>query len=100
LQEKDYTKWFSLKATDKAIRNNQHKDIIERISRYAKYSLKAREREIEDWETWTFVRNAIVHTARRVSADLSQKWNNRYPSEGAPLNLTDKDLLKASLKPV
>ena len=47
--------------------------------------------ELEAWNKWTYVRNAIIHSGREVSADLTSIWRDRFPQLGDPLKLTDKD---------
>ena len=92
--EADFRKWFAVNVTDKLVRNKQHKEIIERISKFCRYALISISNEIDEWEKWTYVRNAIVHVARKVSSDLNRVWPERFATIGHDLAIDDEDLMK------
>lgn len=86
--------WFSNRITDKIVRNKQHSEIIQRIAKFGKCDLTPIQAEIEEWNKWTYVRNAIVHTGRRVSTDLNNVWPSKFPSVGSRLNVPNNELMK------
>jgi len=91
---KDFKLWFSDASTDKTVRNKQHTEIIARIAKMAKCDLKPMNSVIEEWNKWTYVRNAIVHSGRRVSSDLKNIWQSKFPTLGAKLNIPDNEIMK------
>ncbi len=93
LGSSDFKRWFSDKSTDKTIRNKQHSEIIKRIAKLAKIDLTPINVKIEQWNKWTYVRNSVVHTGRRVSSDLHEIWKARFPTIGANLNILNNELM-------
>ena len=86
--------WFSKKATDKIVRNKQHSEVIRKIAKFGKCDLTSVESAIDEWNKWTYVRNSVVHTGRRVSSDLSNVWPTKFPSIGSRLNIPNNELMK------
>jgi hypothetical protein len=90
----NFKQWFSNKTTDKTVRNKQHDEIIAKIARIAKCDLTPIINEIKEWNNWTYVRNSIVHSGRRVSTDLKGIWATKFPVVGAKLNIPNNELMK------
>lgn len=90
----NFKQWFSFRITDKNIRNKQHSEVIQKIASIAKCDIKPIMKQIEDWNKWTYVRNSVVHTGRKVSSDLSLAWNDRFPNIGSRLNIIDNEMMK------
>ncbi|KMQ64754.1 hypothetical protein ACM46_10995 [Chryseobacterium angstadtii] len=86
--------WFSQRVTDKYLRNSTHLKMLHKIQSLAKCDLKvAHKDKIEEWNKWTYVRNAIVHNGREVSEDLCRVWPEKYSTTGEQLSFTDKDFI-------
>ena len=86
--------WFAHKITDKYLRNKTHLKMIQKIQKVIKYNIDpAYKSKIEDWNKWTYVRNAIIHSGREVSQDLQRTWPEKYPNIGVQIALTDKDFV-------
>lgn len=95
LGKEDFREWFSSKVADKYMRNKTHLKMILRIQAILKYDLKKSKGDlIEEWNKWTYVRNAIVHNGREVSEDLHREWPEKFTRISAPLALLDKDLIR------
>ena len=77
---------------DKYLRNLTHLKMLLKLQSLIKRDFKTTHKvELEAWNKWTYVRNAIIHSGREVSADLTSIWRDRFPQLGDPLKLTDKD---------
>jgi hypothetical protein len=85
--------WLSDKIADKLIRNKQHSESIKKIADLAKCDIKSIQPKIELWNKWTYVRNSIVHTGRRVSHDLQCIWSDRYKNQGDRLEIKNNELM-------
>jgi hypothetical protein len=85
--------WFSEKVTDKTVRNKQHAEILKRIAKNSKCDLGPLKTKIDDWNKWTYVRNSIVHTGRRISSGLKAVWPERFSTKGSKLNILDNELM-------
>mgnify|MGYP006273109295 CR=1 FL=1 len=96
LSSTDNNEWFSQKIVDKYLRNKTHKEMIAKIARMIPCDIKKIDDSIELWDKWTYVRNSIVHSGRRVSKDLEKVWNERFPNLGSRLNLKDNELMHLS----
>lgn len=95
LKENSFPDWFSEKVTQQYIKNKTHLKSILRIEKLVKYDIyKSNKDLIEDWNKWTYVRNAIVHNGREVSEDLVRVWPERFNQIGSNLNLVDGDIIK------
>lgn len=90
----NFKHWFSVKITDKLIRNKQHSEIIKKIASLAKCDIKPIEEKISEWNKWTYVRNAIVHNGRMVSNDLNKIWGEKFPSIGKKINIPSNEIMK------
>lgn len=87
--------WFSQKMADKYLRNLTHLKMLIKLQGIVKQSFQTTyKQELEKWNKWTYVRNAIIHSGREVSEDLNREWSARFPKVGEPLNLTDKDCVE------
>lgn len=88
-------RWLANKVADKYLRNKTHREMIQRIDTFCKAGISAAKKdEIAEWSSWSLVRNAIVHTSRRVTAELSSAMPERFPTVGSPLKLNDRDLMR------
>ncbi|MCC4212960.1 hypothetical protein [Leeuwenhoekiella parthenopeia] len=95
MENDNVREWFAEKVTQKYIRNKSHLMMVKRLESMLKYQLNdPSDGLVEDWNKWTYVRNAIIHNGRETSDDLSRVWNERFTSVGAPLNMTDADIIK------
>ncbi len=91
----DFHQWLSTKVADKYLRNKTHSEMISKIDKFSKAGVaKSLESEIAEWNSWSLVRNAIVHTSRFVTLELMQAWPERFKAVGQPLNLTDKEVAR------
>src|ERR1039458_4949123 len=71
----DVRRWFATRVADNYIRNKNHAEMISKIAKFSKAGISARLKDkIDEWNKWSFVRNAIVHTSRFVTSDLAQIW--------------------------
>ena len=94
LSKGDIRDWFSQKLADKYLRNLTHLKMLKKIQGIVKCDFqKTHNSKVEEWNKWTYVRNAIIHNGREVSEDLNRVWPERFPSIGETLNLTDKDII-------
>lgn len=94
LSKGDLREWFSQKITDKYLRNLTHLKMLKKIQRIIKVDFeKTHKDKLEEWNKWTYVRNAIVHNGRESSEDLVRVWPSRFSNVGENLDLTDKDLI-------
>lgn len=84
--------WFSNEVTDKMIRNKQHSEIIKKIAKFWKCDLSPIQDKISEWNQWTYVRNSIVHTWRRVSSDLNKISPKEFPNIWSKLNISDSKI--------
>jgi hypothetical protein len=89
----DIRRWLATKVADKFLRNKTHREMISKIDKFAKAGV-AKHSEVEEWGKWSLVRNAVVHTSRFVTSDLSVAWPTRFRCVGDPLNLTDKEVAR------
>lgn len=94
LKSKDFKNWFSNKSTDKTVRNKQHFEIVQKISRLTKCDIAPIQNAIDEWNKWTYVRNAIVHNGRRISNDLYIIWRTRFSNVGEPLNIQENEIMR------
>lgn len=90
----DYRLWFSEQIADRLNRGSQHSKLIARIAKMSKCDLKAVNKQLEEWNKWTYVRNSIVHAGRRVSSDLAEIWPDKFPNVGAKISFTGNELMK------
>lgn len=91
----NFREWFSEKVTYKYIKNKTHLKMIKRLESLIKYELYQPNKDlIEEWNKWTYVRNAIVHNGRQVSQDLSTIWNSKFPTKSIDLNLLERDVVR------
>jgi hypothetical protein len=94
LSKGDIRDWFSQKLADKYLRNLTHLKMLKKIQGIVKCDFqKTHNSKVEEWNKWTYVRNAIIHNGREVSEDLNRVWPERFPNIGEALNLTDKDII-------
>jgi hypothetical protein len=94
LSKGDIRDWFSQKLADKYLRNLTHLKMLHKIQGLLKCDFETtNKKQVEEWNKWTYVRNAIIHNGREVSEDLNRVWKERFPIVGEPLNLTDKDMI-------
>lgn len=91
--DQDIRRWLATKVADKYLRNKSHSEMIARIDKFAKSGVGKRP-EVEEWNKWSLVRNAVVHTSRFVTNDLASAWPDRFRSVGSPLHLTDKEVAR------
>ena len=97
VKRENFRAWFAHRIADKYSRNTSHGDLIARLATLAKSGiLKQHHSECQEWERWVLVRNSVVHLGGRVSNDLATAWPAQYPTEGRPIKLTDKDILRAA----
>ncbi|MCB0755407.1 MAG: hypothetical protein H6603_06625 [Flavobacteriales bacterium] len=95
INKSNFREWFSEKVTNKYIKNKTHLKMIKRLENVIKYELYNPNKDlIEEWNKWTYVRNAIVHNGRQVSQDLSSIWSSKFPSKSVDLNLLERDLVR------
>lgn len=95
LGKKDFKEWFSAKVADKYMRNKTHLKMILKIQGLIKHHLKNSKNDlIEEWNKWTYLRNAIVHNGREVSEDLFNIWPAKFSRTCDSLKLTDADLIR------
>jgi len=87
--------WFAEKVTYKYIKNKTHLKMIQKLGKVLKFDLYNPMKEIiEEWNKWTYVRNAIVHNGRQVSEDLNRVWPDKFPSASVGLNLEERDIVR------
>lgn len=90
-----FRQWLATKVADKYLRNKTHSEMIVKIDKFAKAGISnSLQLEISEWNKWSLVRNAIVHTSRFVTSDLMRAWPERFRSVGESLNLTDKEVAR------
>ncbi|MCK0160496.1 hypothetical protein [Allomuricauda sp. F6463D] len=95
MENNSVREWFAEKVTQKYIRNKSHLKMFKRLEQILKYQINdPKDGLVEDWNNWTYVRNAIIHNGRETSEDLVRVWNSRYSAVGTPLNLEDADVIK------
>jgi hypothetical protein len=95
LNTTNFRDWFAEKVTQQYIKNKTHLKSIIRIQKLVKYEIvNPNKTLVENWNKWTYVRNAIVHNGREVSEDLKNVWSDRYTHIGSSLNLEDGDIIK------
>jgi len=95
LVEKDFRDWFSNRIVDKYVRNKTHLKMLKSIQGFLKYDFEKKNKDkIEEWNQWTYVRNAIVHSGREISVDLNRIWPLKFSNVGGALNLQNKDLIR------
>lgn len=95
MENNNVREWFAEKVTQKYIRNKSHLMMFKRLEQILKYQINdPSDGLVEDWNKWTYVRNAIIHNGRETSEDLARVWESRFTSFGTPLNLTDADVVK------
>ncbi len=91
----DFRDWFAEKVTYKYIKNKTHLKMIQKLQQVIKYELyNPMKTIIEEWNKWTYVRNAIIHNGRQVSSDLIKVWPERFTVISENLNLTDRDIIR------
>lgn len=89
----DVRRWFATRVADNYIRNKNHAEMISKIAKFSKAGISARLKDkIDEWNKWSFVRNAIVHTSRFVTSDLAQIWPARFTRLGSALELSDQEV--------
>ena len=94
LSRGDIRDWFSQKLADKYLRNLTHFRMLIKLQPILKCDFERTHKEkLEEWNKWTYVRNAIVHNGREVSEDLNRVWPEKFPVIGEPLALVDRDLI-------
>lgn len=97
----DINDWFANKLADKYLRNLTHLKVLNKLQGIIKTDFeKTHKTEVEDWNKWTYVRNAIVHNGREISEDLNRVWPERFTTVGETLNLKDKDLIQVHSLPL
>lgn len=95
MNKEDFRGWFAEKVTYKYIKNKTHLKMIYKLEKILKYELYEPMKDIiEEWNKWTYVRNAIVHNGRQVSNDLKNVWSDRFSAVSVDLNLTDRDIVR------
>lgn len=92
--EGNFRMWFAEEVTSKLIRNKQHKDIINFISKTIKWDFSIDDK-IALWDKYTYVRNCIAHNSRRTSKDLCRVWPDKYSQVGIPLKINNSDIMYA-----
>lgn len=93
IRSSDPKKWISRKVADKYLRNKTHAEMIKKFDKISKLGIsKSKEADIDEWGKWALVRNSVVHTARKVTMELSEKWPQKYPSAGDAFNLKNEDV--------
>jgi len=91
----DVQRWLANKIADKYLRNKSHKEMISRLDTFSKAGVSASfATEIEEWNRWSLVRNAIVHTSRFVTGDLAYAWPARFSHAGHGLAIQDKEVAR------
>jgi hypothetical protein len=75
--DQDVRRWLATKVADKYLRNKTHAEMIARIDKFAKAGVSKRP-EVDEWNKWSLVRNAVVHTSRFVTSDLAVAWPSRF----------------------
>lgn len=89
--------WFAHRMADKYSRNKSHGDLIARLATLVKSGVtNEHASECREWELWVLVRNSIVHLGGIVSSNLAAAWPAKYGSEGTPIALSDKDVMRAA----
>lgn len=87
--------WFSNTVASKYMRNKTHLKMFKRMESLAKMNLfKTHSEIVEEWNKWTYVRNAIIHNGREATEDLVKIWPERFPNTNAKLNLTARDVVR------
>ena len=87
--------WFSNRVASNYMRNKTHLKMLKWMESLAKIDLfKTHKSIVEEWNKWTYVRNAIVHSGREVTEDLAKIWPEKFSTVNANLNLTDKDVVR------
>ncbi len=95
LTKHDALEWFSNCVASKYMRNKTHLKMLKRMETLAKMNLfKTYKTIVDEWDKWTYVRNAIVHCGREVTDDLVRIWSDRFPVINSKLNLTDRDVVR------
>lgn len=90
----NFRMWFAEEVTSKLIRNKQHKEIIDFISKTIKWDFSINDKIIL-WDKYTYVRNCIAHNSRQTSKDLCRVWPDKYSQVGIPLKINNGDIMYA-----
>lgn len=76
--------WLATRIADKYLRNKSHAEMISKIDKFAKAGITSiLKNEIAEWNKWSLVRNAVVHTSRFATLDLAQSWPDRFKTVGS-----------------
>lgn len=87
--------WFAESVANKYMRNKTHFKMLKRIENIAKIDIFNTHKIIaQEWDKWTYVRNAIIHSGRETTIELSLKWPDKFPNPQSDLRLTDKDVVR------
>ncbi len=87
--------WFADSIASKYMRNKTHLKMLKKIEKLIKYDLlKSSNVLIEEWNKWTYIRNAVVHYGREVTSDLKQVWEGRFSNIGSLLELNESDITR------
>jgi hypothetical protein len=87
--------WLANYVSDKYLRNNSPKKLISKVAKLAKCGVeKEKEEDVKFWVNVTLLRNAIVHNGRRVTPELSNSWQEEFPTPGRKLNINDRIIVK------
>ena len=92
----NFQKWFADTLTTKLIRNQQHYKTISFIAKIIKWDIKPINSLIEQWHTFTLIRNSIAHNGRRTTQELCQNAPSRFSRPGTPLQLTRGEIMLAN----
>jgi len=92
MEKTHFKSWFVDKVADKYLRNLTHLKMILKLEKMATYEIKKPKSDlIEEWNKWTYVRNAVVHNGRTVSEDLHREWQDKFPRVKEKLKITNRD---------
>lgn len=88
--------WLSQQYVQKMVRNKSHSKLIKRFGSMIKRDISsANKKDYESWEKFILLRNALVHAAGLVTQELSQSWNDRFPSNRVAIVLNSSDVISA-----
>lgn len=91
----DQQDWLAEQVVSKFIRNNSHSKMIKKIDSLIKGGLSNGEKELIDrWTRKVTLRNALIHNAKLVNAELTQEWPEKFSISGVPIQLDDGDIVR------
>ena len=88
--------FLSQEIVRKMVRNKSHSKLVNRFGNMIKRDICSANRpDYDNWNKYVLLRNALIHTAGRVTKELSMSFGARFSQIDSPIVLETSDIVSA-----